>query len=206
MESKMMRGLRTPVAILMALALVMGLVAAPAFAASPDKEKVKYLGKGKVEVEFWQDVDYRNPKVKVKDTSGKTYKAAIYDRDDDELKFRIRDYKAGKTYKFTIQGVRAEYTSKFGSVSGKVKIKKANKGAVITAERAKEIALKDAGLTESQVYRLRAHKDYDDGRAYYDVSFKTKKKEYDYEISMKGKILERDIDWNDDWYDDEWDD
>ena len=201
MESKMMRGLRIPVAVLMALALVMGVAAAPSFAAAPDKEKVKYLGKGKVEVEFWQDVDYKNTKVQVEDTSGKAYKAKIYDKDDDELKFRIQDYKKGETYKFTIQGIRAEYTSKFGSVSGKVTIKKADKSANITAQRAKEIALEDAGLTKSQVYRLKAHKDYDDGKAYYEVSFKTKKKEYDYEISMKGRILDKDIDRNDDWDD-----
>lgn len=204
MEKKMTL-LRAPIACLVALAMVLGLAASPVFASAPAKEKVKYLGSGKVEVDFWDDVEYRNVKVTVKDTSGKKYKASVYDLDDDEIKFRIKKYKTGKTYKFTISGVRAEYTSKFAKVKGTVKIKKASAAKNISASKAKSIALSDAekrfGVSKSQVYNLRAKKDRDDGVTVYEVEFRTKTHEYEYEISMSGKILKRDQDFDDDYYD-----
>lgn len=204
MEKKMTL-LRAPIACLVALAMVLGLAASPVFASAPAKEKVKYLGSGKVEVDFWDDVEYRNVKVTVKDTSGKKYKASIYDLDDDEIKFRIKKYKTGKTYKFTISGVRAEYTSKFSKVKGTDKIKKAAKTKSISASKAKSIALDDAakrfGVSKSQVYNLHAKKDRDDGVTVYEVEFRTRTHEYEYEISMSGKILKRDRDFDDDYYD-----
>ncbi|MCI9596823.1 MAG: hypothetical protein HFE75_05900 [Firmicutes bacterium] len=209
MEKKMTLW-RVPVACLMAFLMVLGLAASPVFASAPAKERVKYLGSGKVEVDFWNDAEYRNVKVTVKDTSGKKYKASIYDLDDDEIKFKIRKYKSGKTYKFTISGVRAEYTSKFGKVKGTVKIKKASKTKNISASKAKSIALNDAakryGVSKSQVYNLYAKKDRDDGVTVYEVEFRTRTHEYEYEISMSGRILKRDRDYDDDRYDRDYDD
>lgn len=194
--------LKLPVTVVIILAMLLGPSVSPAFASAPVKEKVKYLGSGKVEVEFRQDVDYRRTKVTVKDTSGKTYTASIYSRDDDELKFRIKQYKKGKTYKFTISGVRQEYTSKYGKVTGTVKIPKERKKNV-TAKQALNIALKDAGLKRSQVRNVDVEKDWDDGVKKYEISFETRKWEYDYELSMKGSILHREKERNDDYYD-EW--
>lgn len=125
MENKR-NGLRVSVAALLILAMIMSLAASPVFAAAPSKERVKYLGSGRVEVDFYGDVDYRGTKVTVRDTSGKKYSAYLYDRDDDDLKFRIKKYKTGKTYKFTISGVRREGTRSYGQVTGKVKISKAS--------------------------------------------------------------------------------
>lgn len=198
---KRMTLLRLPIVCLVALAMVLGLAASPAFASAPAKEKVKYLGNGKVEVEFWDDVEYRNVKVTVKDTSGKKYKASIYELDDDELKFNIKKYKAGKTYKFTISGVRAEFTSKFGKVKGTVKIKKASKAKNISASKAKSIALDDAAkrynVPKSQFHNIHVKKDRDNGIAVYDVEFRTTTHEYEYEISMTGKILKHEREWDD---------
>ena len=67
----------------------------------------------------------------------------------------------------------------------------------ITADRAKEIALKDAGLTAGQVTFIRAHLDWDDGRRVYDVEFYNSANytEYDYEIDAStGAILSKDFD------------
>lgn len=202
---------RLQVALSVMLVLVIGLGVTPAFAAAPTKEKVKYLGNGKVEVDFRQDVNYKKTKVSVKDTSGNTYKVSIYERDDDELKFRIKNYKAGKTYNFTITGIRAEHTSKYGKVTGKVKIPKVDSNAKnITAKEARDIALKDADVELSDVYDLEVEKDRDGGEVKYEVSFKAGGWEYDYEISLKGKILwkekERDDDFYDDYDDDGYDD
>ncbi len=58
----------------------------------------------------------------------------------------------------------------------------------ITAEQAKDIALKHAGLSRKDVSRLTAKKDYDDGVQVYDVEFLSAKYEFEYEIGMNGKI------------------
>lgn len=152
-------------------------------------EKVKYLGKGKVEVEFRNDVDYKNVKVTVKDTSGKTYKTSVYKKDDDELRFKVKSYKTGKTYKFTITGVKKEGAKTYGKATGSFKIKKA--ATSITAAQAKAIALKDAGLTAAQVRDLEVEKDRDNGVTKYEVSFEAGGYDYDYDISLTGKILKK---------------
>lgn len=70
--------------------------------------------------------------------------------------------------------------------------------ALLTKEEAIAIALKDVGLEESQVTRLRAELDYDRGRPEYDVDFHVDRWEYDYEIDAEtGKILDFDKDWDD---------
>ena len=69
----------------------------------------------------------------------------------------------------------------------------------ITLEEAKKVALDDAKLTAADVTFTKAKLDYDDGRAVYDIEFYSGAKEYDYEIdAATGRILEKDIDINDD--------
>lgn len=68
----------------------------------------------------------------------------------------------------------------------------------ITKEEAIAIALADAGFSESQVARLKAEFDYDDGRPEYEVEFQKDGFEYDYEIHAEtGKILHKDKDRDD---------
>lgn len=69
----------------------------------------------------------------------------------------------------------------------------------VTLEKAKQIALKHAGKTASQVTFVKAQKDFDDGRWEYEIEFIVSSKngylEYDYEIdAMTGKILSCDYD------------
>lgn len=154
-------------------------------------EDINYLGSGKVEVEFDDEVDYKNVKVSVKDSSGKSYTANVLSKNDDELRFKIKNYKSNKTYKFTISGIKEEDQSKYRKAVGQVKIPKAS--SVITRAEAKSIALKDAGLSASQVWDLDVEKD--DGR--WEVSFETSSYEYEYKISVYGKILYKDKEWND---------
>ncbi len=69
--------------------------------------------------------------------------------------------------------------------------------ADISAEKAKEIALKDAGLSASQVSALTARADYDDGVKYFEVSFYIQNEngtytEYDYDIKASdGRIIDK---------------
>ena len=60
----------------------------------------------------------------------------------------------------------------------------------LSADEAKAIALKHAGLTADQVKGLRAEYDRDDGMPEYEVEFRVGNWEYDYEIHAEtGKIL-----------------
>lgn len=71
----------------------------------------------------------------------------------------------------------------------------ADSSADIGADAAKEAALSHAGLTASQVTKLKAEYDYDDGVAVYEVEFKYKGYEYEYKINAAaGTILEYEID------------
>ncbi len=65
----------------------------------------------------------------------------------------------------------------------------------IGGESAKQIALKDAGLSAENVTFIRTHLDFDDGRAEYEVEFYQGNTEYDYDIdAVSGTILTRDYD------------
>ena len=68
-------------------------------------------------------------------------------------------------------------------------------GNLIGPERAKKIALADAGFTEGQVMMSKLTLDYEDGIQVYDVEFYSGRFEYEYEIDARtGAILEKDID------------
>jgi uncharacterized membrane protein YkoI len=65
----------------------------------------------------------------------------------------------------------------------------------IGAEKAKEIALADAGLKSTEVKFARARLEFDDGIYEYDVEFYKGSTEYDYSVdALTGKILEKDFD------------
>ena len=55
-------------------------------------------------------------------------------------------------------------------------------GNYISADRAKQIALNDAGVKEANAVFLRANLDWDDGRMKYEVEFYSGTTEYDYDI------------------------
>ncbi len=80
--------------------------------------------------------------------------------------------------------------------------------ADISADKAKEIALKDAGYSAQEVIRIKAEYEIDDGRKVWNVDFhaedeKGRVLDYDYEIAASdGRILERDWEYEDDLYHD----
>lgn len=70
-----------------------------------------------------------------------------------------------------------------------------NTSSYISAERAKEIALADAGIQAADAVFLRAQLDWDDGRAEYEVEFYSGNVEYDYDIdAVTGAIRSSDRD------------
>lgn len=80
----------------------------------------------------------------------------------------------------------------------------------IGLEKAKSIALQKAGVSASSVRWEKARLDYDDGRAVYELEFRSGSTEYDCEVhAVSGKILDYDAerDGHDDHdHDDRWDD
>lgn len=76
----------------------------------------------------------------------------------------------------------------------------------IGTDKAKSIALQNAGVQASDATFTAAKLDRDDGRYVYEIDFYTADREYDYEIdAVTGKILDFDSEPLDDW-DDDWDD
>ena len=68
-----------------------------------------------------------------------------------------------------------------------------NVNGYISAERAKEIALADAGVQAADAVFLRAQLDWDDGRPEYEVEFYSGNMEYDYDIdAITGAIRSSD--------------
>ncbi len=69
----------------------------------------------------------------------------------------------------------------------------------ITKTEAKEIALKDAGLSENDVTITKCRIDFDNGLEKYEVEFRTADGyEYEYEIDVEsGKILDKDVELDD---------
>ncbi|MCC8191765.1 MAG: PepSY domain-containing protein [Ruminococcus sp.] len=61
-------------------------------------------------------------------------------------------------------------------------------------DKAKSIALSDAGLSKSDVTFTKAKTDTDDGVQVYDIEFTTSSKEYEYEVRVSdGKILDKSV-------------
>lgn len=110
------------------LVVVMVLTAAlPALAAAPAIKKTEYEGSGYVEVDFKKNVSYKNAKVTVKDSDGKSYKVSIQEKDSDDLTFKVSSIAAGKTYAYTVSGIRSGKSGSYGSVSGSFKTPAAKK-------------------------------------------------------------------------------
>ena len=82
----------------------------------------------------------------------------------------------------------------------------------IGVDKAKSVALSDAGLSAASVTFTKAKLDREDGVRVYEIEFFTQDKEYEYEISATdGTIRSKDVERNDDFDDDDdfgedWDD
>lgn len=76
----------------------------------------------------------------------------------------------------------------------------ASTSAYIGRDKAKEIALNDAKVKESNIRELEIEFDADDGILLYEVEFKNNNREYEYDIDAKtGKILYKENDIDDDY-------
>ena len=119
------------------------------------------------------------------------------DMDDGREEYEVEFYSGTVEYDYDIDAKTGEirsydqdaeyYTTETGGSSNSTT---GQSSSNIGEAKAKEIALKHAGYTASEVTRLSVEFDYDDGRAEYDVEFYVGTMEYSYEIDgTSGKVL-----------------
>ena len=117
------------------------------------------------------------------------------DYDDGRLEYEVEFYAGTTEYDYTISGTDGTILKQDKEEHGGSQTTQPSAGSDIGAEKAKSIALSDAGFTASQVQDLQVEKDNDDGRLEYQVEFRVNGTEYEYTISAAdGTILEKDID------------
>ena len=175
------------------------LLVMPVSAAAPQKKSIKYEGYGKVELEFRSKVQWKNAKVTVKDSTGKAYSVKILNKDNDEIEFKILQFKQGQKYTYTVSGVRQGRSGSYGKVSGSVTIpttkvseSKAVSIALNDAVKKYKIKKADAKGIDLDISRYR-------GKKVFEIEFRAKKNGRMYEFEYKvdpatGKILKREID------------
>ena len=144
--------------------------------------------------------------------SGATFVKAKLDSEDGVKVYDVEFYKGNVEYDYEIDAITGKIlekdrdienfsipkkkatTNKQATKKAKTTTKKAAKD--IGVEKAKSIALKDAGV--SGVKFTKAKVDYENGVKVYDIEFRKGNKEYDYEIeAATGKIRERNVDLDD---------
>lgn len=132
-------------------------------------------------------------KDKIKEIALKKANVSKYYDYDIEFKFK------GGTpiYEVEFETDSAEYDIKINAKNGniikyEVKNKKVDTSKFISKDKAKNIVLNDAKVTEYYDYEI----ELDDNE--YEISFETREYEYEYKLDARtGKILEKDIDKND---------
>jgi peptidase propeptide and YPEB domain protein len=148
--------------------------------------------------------------------SGATFVKAKLETEDGVKVYDVEFYKANVEYDYEIDAITGKIlekdldienfsipkkkatTNKQTTKATKSKVKTSTKKAAkdIGVEKAKSIALKDAGV--SNVKFTKAKVDYENGIKVYDIEFRKGNKEYDYEIeAATGKIRERNVDLDD---------
>lgn len=129
---------------------------------------------------------------------------AELDRDDGTVHYDVEFYKDGKEYDYEIHAEtgkilepvkKAADSNTTNTETTKPKTETAKQ---LTKDQAISKALSHAGLKKSQVSKLKAELDKDDGVKVYEVEFETADYEYDYEIhATSGKILKSEKERND---------
>ena len=155
--------------------------------------------------------------------SGATFVKAKLDTEDGVKVYDVEFYKGNVEYDYEIDAITGKILEKDRDIENytipkkkattnkqttkkqtttkakaKSKAKTSTKKAAkdIGVEKAKSIALKDAGV--SGVKFTKAKVDYENGVKVYDIEFRKGNKEYDYEIeAATGKIRERNVDLDD---------
>lgn len=117
--------------------------------------------------------------------------------DDGRKEYDVEFYRNGLEYDYEIDAKTGRITDYDKDFEGKIPVvKEETKASEITADEAKAIALKHAGL--SSATWVKAEKDRDDGRVKFEIEFRDGRMEYDYEIDAEtGNILKAEKEYDD---------
>ncbi len=130
--------------------------------------------------------------------SNATFVKAQREYDDGRLTYDVDFYSGNKEFDYEIlasDGTILSYDADIENYRIPSAASNTSSANYITADRAKEIALANAGLSSSQVSFVKAQFDWDDGRAEYEVEFSHSFREYEYTIdAVSGQILSMDRD------------
>ena len=107
--------------------------------------------------------------------------------------YEVEFYVGNREYDYEINAITGAIISYDQDIEGYVPPTTPPATGDIGQEKAKQIAMKHAGVTNASFHRVT--KDYDDGRAVYEVEFYVGNREYDYEINAAtGAIISYDQD------------
>lgn len=151
------------------------------------------LSKNEISVEQAKEIALKHANL----TSDKvTFLRSELDFDNGIKKYEIEFYHENKEYDYEISAtdgkiIGYDYDAEYYNAQPQIN----NSGVKVTAEQAKEIALKLANLKSNQVVFGRVDMDYDDGIQKYDVEFYYNNMEYNYEIDANtGNIVSYELD------------
>jgi len=114
-------------------------------------------------------------------------------REKNKPVYDIEFYSDGREYDFEIHARTGEILEY--DMEGKKSSASSSASGSISVEKAKELALQDAGVAAADAVFSKAKLDYDDGRQVYELKFKAGRYVYEYEIdAASGAILEADRD------------
>lgn len=131
-----------------------------------DKDKGKQI----YDIEFYTDMAEYDYEISA-DTGN------VYSRDTEPVKQRKKVSKKKKNVASSKGTKKARDASKY-----------------IGVEKARNIALRDAGISSQNAYFNKAALDHDDGYPVYDIEFRSGDIEYDYEINaVNGSIIEKSV-------------
>lgn len=116
------------------------------------------------------------------------------ERKDGRFQYDVEFYSGSSEYEYEIDAATGKILSSDRELEDFIVTPSTGSGETITAERAKEIALSDAGVSASNAVFKKVKLDWDDGRPEYEVEFYAGSMEYEYEIDARtGKIISREI-------------
>ena len=133
----------------------------------------------------------------IADAASVTWIRCQREYDDGRLEYEIEFTVGATEYEITVlaaDGTVLKYETEKAHTAPSTPSQSGDVGA----DAAKAAALQHAGLSQSQVTRLKCERDFDDGRIEYEVSFRYNGFEYEYKIdASNGSILEHERDWDD---------
>ncbi len=124
------------------------------------------------------------------------------DMDDGINEYEIEFWKGNTEYEYSVNADNGQILShkqeiKQNAVNIPQVQQMPNQQALIGNQKAVEIALNHAKVSQDQTRRLNCYQEFDDGRAVYKVEFWKEYTEYDYEIdAVTGTVIEFDAEHN----------